>query len=43
MSFKRNKYKVLKSAVSKEHAQFCHTYYLNKRRVARFLIDNKYI
>ena len=43
MSFKRNKYKVLKSAVSKELAQFCHTYFLNKRRVARFLFDNKYI
>ena len=43
MSFKRNKYKVLKGAVSKELAQFCHTYFLNKRRVARFLFDNKYI
>ena len=39
MSFKRNKYKVLKQAISKELAEFVYTYFLNKRRVARFLFD----
>ena len=43
MSFKKNKYSVIKGAISKELAQFCHTYFLNKRRVARFLFDHKYI
>ena len=43
MSFKKNKYLVMKGAVSKELAEFCYTYFLNKRRVARFLFDHKYI
>ena len=43
MSFKKNKYSVIKGAISKELAEFCYTYFLNKRRVARFLFDNKYI
>ena len=43
MSFKKNKYKVLKQAISKELAQFLYTYFLNKRRVARFFFDIKWI
>ena len=43
MSFKNNKYSVLKKAISKELADFAYSYFLNKRKVARFLFDNKYI
>ena len=43
MSFKKNKYSVIKGAISKVLADFCYTYFLNKRRVARFLFDHKYI
>ena len=43
MSFKKNKYTVLKRAISKEMADFCFAYFLNKRKVARFLFDQKYI
>ena len=43
MSFKKNKYSVIKGAISKELADFVYTYFLNKRRVARFLFDQKYI
>ena len=43
MSFKKNKYSVLKKAISKEMADFCFAYFLNKRKVARFLFDQKYI
>ena len=43
MSFKKNKYTVLKSAISPELAEFVYQYFLNKRDVARFLFDQKYI
>jgi len=43
MSFKKNKYTVLKKAISSELAAFVYQYFLNKRQVARFLFDNKYI
>jgi hypothetical protein len=43
MSFKKNKYSVLKNAIPKEIAHFCFGYLLNKRRVARTLFDSKYI
>jgi len=43
MSFKENKYKVIKKAISKELADFCYKYFLNKRAVARYLFDEKYI
>ena len=43
MSFKRNKYSVLKKAISREIADFCYAYFINKRNVARFLFDQKYI
>ena len=43
MSFKKDKYQVIKSAISKELADFCYQYFLNKRAVARYLFDEKYI
>ena len=43
MSFKKNKYQVLKGVLNKEMADFCFAYFLNKRKVARFLFDHKYI
>ncbi len=43
MSFKKNKYQVIKGAISKELADFCYQYFLNKRTVARYLFDEKYI
>ena len=43
MSFKKDKYQVIKSAISKELADFCYQYFLNKRAVARHLFDEKYI
>tara|TARA_R110001592_G_scaffold213041_1_gene465721 strand:- start:35 stop:670 length:636 start_codon:yes stop_codon:yes gene_type:complete len=43
MSFKRNKYTVLKKAISPELATFVYKYFLNKRKVARLLFDSKYI
>ena len=43
MSFKKNKYQVIKSAISKELADFCYQYFLNKRAVARHLFDDKFL
>jgi|TARA_R110000803_G_scaffold31895_1_gene70652 hypothetical protein len=43
MSFKQNKYTVLKKAISNELADFIYKYFLNKREVARYLFDQKYI
>tara|TARA_E500000318_G_scaffold78622_2_gene73494 strand:+ start:287 stop:880 length:594 start_codon:yes stop_codon:yes gene_type:complete len=43
MSFKKNKFQIIKSAISKELADFCYQYFLNKRKVARHLFDEKYI
>ena len=43
MSFKNNKYTVLKNAISKELADFCYAYFLNKRNVAQFLFEQRYI
>jgi hypothetical protein len=43
MSFKKNKYSVLKNAISKELAEFVYKYFLNKRNVAKFLFDQRYV
>ena len=43
MSFKKNKYKVLRGAIPQELASFVYSYFLKKRQVSRFLFDNKYI
>ena len=43
MSFKKNKFTVLKNAISPELADFVYKYFLNKRKVARVLFDERYI
>ena len=43
MSFKKNKYTVLKGVISKDVADMAYSYFLNKRKVARFLFDQRYI
>tara|TARA_R100001369_G_scaffold43786_1_gene69885 strand:- start:35 stop:670 length:636 start_codon:yes stop_codon:yes gene_type:complete len=43
MSFKKNKYTVLKKAISPELADFVYKYFLNKRKVSKFLFDQKYL
>tara|TARA_R100001163_G_scaffold29314_1_gene23364 strand:- start:40 stop:672 length:633 start_codon:yes stop_codon:yes gene_type:complete len=43
MSFKNNKYTILKNAISKELADFVYKYFKNKRKVASLLLDSKYI
>ena len=44
MSFKKNKYTVLKQAISPELAEFIYKYFLNKRDVEDFyLIKNIYL
>lgn len=43
MSFKKNKYIVIKNAISKELADFIFQYFLLKRQVAKTMFDNKYI
>ena len=43
MSFKKNKYVVMNKVISREIADFAFAYFLNKRKVARFLFDQKYI
>ena len=41
--YKKNKYKILRKAIAPELAKFCYTYLLNKRKVARFFFDHKWI
>ena len=43
MSFKKNKYIVIKEAVPKDIANFVYNYFLMKRQVARTLFDERYI
>ena len=43
MSFEKNNYQIIKGAISKELAEFCYQYFLNKRKVARHLFDTHYI
>ena len=43
MNFKKNKYTVLKKAVSPELAEFVYNYFLMKRQVANTLFKNNYI
>ena len=43
MSFQKNKYTVIKKAISKELADFVYKYFCNKRNVAKFLFDHRYI
>ena len=43
MSFKKNKYTVLKNVISKDVADMAYSYLLNKRKVARVLFDERFI
>ena len=43
MSFKQKKFKVLRKVVSSELIKFIYNYFLNKRKVAKFLFDEKFI
>ena len=43
MTFKKNKYLVIKEAVPKEIANFCYNYLLLKRQVAKTFFDTRYI
>ena len=43
MSFKKNKYKILKKVLSRKLVNFIYDYFLNKRSAARFLFDYKQI
>ena len=43
MSFKQNKYSVLKNGLSKALANFVYNYFLNKRNVAKVLFETRYI
>ena len=43
MSFKKNKYCVIKEAIPKQIAEFIYNYFLMKRQVARTLFDTRYI
>jgi len=43
MSFKQQKYKVLRKVVSLELIKFIYRYFLNKRKVAEFLFTKKFI
>ena len=43
MSFKTDKYVVIKEAISEDLAKFCYDYFMMKKQVARTMFDNKYI
>jgi len=43
MSFKKNKYTIVKKAISKDLATFLYNYLLIKRQVAKTLFDHRYI
>ena len=43
MSFEKNKYLIIKNAISKELADFVYEYFLNKRMVAKTLFEKKFI
>ena len=43
MSFKKNKYVIIKEAISEDLAKFCYDYFMMKKQVARTMFDNKYI
>tara|TARA_R100000781_G_scaffold105881_1_gene69747 strand:+ start:316 stop:963 length:648 start_codon:yes stop_codon:yes gene_type:complete len=42
-AFQKNKYSILRGAITKEIADFAFAYFLNKRQVAGFLFDQKYM
>jgi len=43
MNFKKNKYTIIKKAISKDLANFCYNYFSLKKQVARTMFDARYI
>jgi hypothetical protein len=43
MSFKKNKYIIIKEAISEDLAKFCYDYFMMKRKVAQTMFDTKFI
>jgi len=43
MTFKKNKYKIVKQIISKQLSSFISHYFLKKMRVAQYLFDHRYI
>ena len=43
MSFKKESYEIVKNAITKDLAGFCHSYITNKRTVARHLKDSTFL
>ena len=43
MSFKKNQYQIIRQAISKELAEFCHKYFLLKKKVVKKMFDERYI
>jgi hypothetical protein len=43
MNFKKNKYIIIKKAISEDLVKFCYDYFMMKKNVARTLFDTKYI
>ena len=43
MNFKKNKYLIIKKAISEDLAKFCYDYFVTKRQVARTMFDARYI
>tara|TARA_R100001530_G_scaffold124059_2_gene92163 strand:- start:449 stop:1117 length:669 start_codon:yes stop_codon:yes gene_type:complete len=42
MSFKKNKYEIVRNAISKEEANLIYNYFLNKKRSYDFLMEKRY-
>jgi hypothetical protein len=43
MSFKKNKYVIIKEAISEDLAKFCYDYFMMKRQAAKTMFDTRYI
>ena len=43
MNFKKNKYIIIKKAISEDLAKFCYDYFIMKRQVAKTMFDTRYI
>jgi len=41
--FKKNKFKIIKKAISKDLSLFVYNYFLMKRQVAKTLLEKRYI
>jgi hypothetical protein len=43
MNFKKNKYIIIKKAISEDLAKFCYDYFMMKRQVAKTMFETRYI